>query len=243
MSQSARSKAGAAKARAKSGKSRARTLAPNKDRRGLDASDIALAIDDERIAALVAQVRDRGGAPIGAYREPLSGSTAAGGGAAARRRSQPTPFQRDLSPTHAKRLAQKIDEVGSFLDPIIVVRGREGRASGRRTGATAWPPPRCSACGRSRRSSRRTRGSRSGSSRSTPRRRTTSRTGPRGDPHGARAGEARAAAKETRLRRPVRGAGVPDARHRSTRRTARFAAGAYGPSCARSIASPIARWR
>jgi ParB family transcriptional regulator, chromosome partitioning protein len=39
---------------------------------------------------------------------------------------QPTPFQRDLSPTHTKRLAQKIDEAGSFLDPIIVVRGEKG---------------------------------------------------------------------------------------------------------------------
>jgi ParB family chromosome partitioning protein len=40
---------------------------------------------------------------------------------------EPTPFQRDLSPTHAKRLAQKIDESGSFLDPLIVVRGADGR--------------------------------------------------------------------------------------------------------------------
>jgi ParB family chromosome partitioning protein len=40
---------------------------------------------------------------------------------------QPTPFQRDLSPTHTKRLAQKIDEAGAFLDPIIVVRGQDGR--------------------------------------------------------------------------------------------------------------------
>jgi len=36
---------------------------------------------------------------------------------------QPTPFQRDLSPTHAKRLALKIDETAAFLDPLIVVRG------------------------------------------------------------------------------------------------------------------------
>src|SRR6202522_1177855 len=40
---------------------------------------------------------------------------------------QPTPFQRDLSPTHAKRLAQKIDETAAFLDPLIVVRGEDGR--------------------------------------------------------------------------------------------------------------------
>lgn len=40
---------------------------------------------------------------------------------------QPTPFQRDLSPTHAKRLATKIDETAAFLDPLIVVRGDDGR--------------------------------------------------------------------------------------------------------------------
>jgi ParB family chromosome partitioning protein len=116
-----RKKAGVA--RAGTGKSaRRKSLAPGKERRGLDAADIALPIDDERIAALAAQVRERGGAPIGAYREPLSGSTVLMA-ALPLASVQPTPFQRDLSPTHTKRLAQKIDEAGSFLDPIIVVRG------------------------------------------------------------------------------------------------------------------------
>jgi ParB family chromosome partitioning protein len=40
---------------------------------------------------------------------------------------QPTPFQRDLSPTHAKRLAEKIGETAAFLDPLIVVRGEDGK--------------------------------------------------------------------------------------------------------------------
>ena len=40
---------------------------------------------------------------------------------------QPTPFQRDLSPTHTKRLAEKIDQAGAFLDPLIVVRGQDGQ--------------------------------------------------------------------------------------------------------------------
>jgi len=74
----------------------------------------------------VALVREAGGAPIGAYHEPL-------GGRALLLASvplsavQPTPFQRDLSPTHAKRLAAKIDETAAFLDPLIVVRGEDGR--------------------------------------------------------------------------------------------------------------------
>src|SRR5579871_4440711 len=40
---------------------------------------------------------------------------------------QPTPFQRDLSPTHTKRRAEKIDEARAFLDPLIVVQGHDGR--------------------------------------------------------------------------------------------------------------------
>jgi ParB family chromosome partitioning protein len=40
---------------------------------------------------------------------------------------EPTPFQRDLSPTHAKRLAQKIEETGVFLDPLIVVQAPDGK--------------------------------------------------------------------------------------------------------------------
>jgi ParB family chromosome partitioning protein len=102
-----------------------KSLAPGKKSRGLEAADIAIAIDDERIAGLAAQVRERGGAPIGAYCEPLSGSTVLVA-ALPLAAVQPTPFQRDLSPTHTKRLAQKIDEAGSFLDPIIVVRGEDG---------------------------------------------------------------------------------------------------------------------
>jgi ParB family chromosome partitioning protein len=71
-------------------------------------------------------VKGAGGVPVGAYREPLSGRPIVVAslplGAV-----EPTPFQRDLSPTHTKRLAAKIEESGSFLDPLIVVRGADGR--------------------------------------------------------------------------------------------------------------------
>src|ERR1700747_3063411 len=74
-------------------------LAPNAKARGLEAAEVAIAMDSA--------VPGAGGAPLGAYHEPL-------GGRALMLASiplnavQPTPFQRDLSPTHAKRLAQKI---------------------------------------------------------------------------------------------------------------------------------------
>ena len=100
-------------------------LAPRKEARGLTAADIALGLRDAEIAALTALVEEAGGAAIGAYREPLSGRSlllAAVPLAAV----QPTPFQRDLSPTHARRLAERIDETGVFLDPLIAVRGEVG---------------------------------------------------------------------------------------------------------------------
>jgi ParB family chromosome partitioning protein len=78
------------------------------------------------IASLAAQVADAGGAVIGAYREPLSGGPMPLA-ALPLDAVQPTPFQRDLSPTHTKRLAARIEEAGSFLDPLIVVHGEDGK--------------------------------------------------------------------------------------------------------------------
>ncbi|MEJ2566229.1 MAG: ParB/RepB/Spo0J family partition protein [Gammaproteobacteria bacterium] len=114
------------KAPARKRKTGRASLTPNKDKRGLQAADIVLAVEAPEVAQLVDEVTEAGGAAIGAYREPLSGRpmlVAALPIAAV----QPTPFQRDLSPTHTKRLAAKIEEAASFLDPIVVVRGQDGR--------------------------------------------------------------------------------------------------------------------
>jgi len=111
---------------AKKSRGKRARLAPRKDKRGLDAAEIVLGLDSDALAPLVAQVTGAGGAPIGAYREPLSGRALLIA-ALPVEAVQPTPFQRDLSPTHAKRLANKIEESGSFLDPLIVVRGEDGR--------------------------------------------------------------------------------------------------------------------
>ena len=121
----ARKKTSATRAPSRSQRTRGK-LAPGAEARGLEASQIAVAIDSPEVAELVARVREAGGAPIGAYHEPMGGRPlliACLPLAAV----QPTPFQRDLSPTHAKRLAEKIGETAAFLDPLIVVRGEDGK--------------------------------------------------------------------------------------------------------------------
>jgi ParB family chromosome partitioning protein len=111
----------------KSGKKRSRgKLAPRAGARGLEAIDVAIASDAPEISEVAALVREVGGAVIGAYRDPLGGRPLVLASIPLSA-VQPTPFQRDLSPTHAKRLAEKIDETQAFLDPLIVVRGEEGR--------------------------------------------------------------------------------------------------------------------
>ena len=43
----------------------------------------------------------------------------------------PTPYQRDLSPTHAKRLQDVVKKLDRFVDPIVVVSPKPG---------TYWTP-------------------------------------------------------------------------------------------------------
>ncbi len=112
---------------AKRGTKRARgKLAPGRTARGLPASEVPVALDSPEVAEVSALVSQAGGAPIGAYHEPLGGTVLLLASLPLNA-VQPTPFQRDLSPTHVKRLGAKIDETGAFLDPLIVVRGEDGR--------------------------------------------------------------------------------------------------------------------
>jgi len=110
---------------AKRGGSRKR-LTPRKEKRGLAMEDVTLGPEDPSLAPLAERVRRLGGAPVGAYREPLSGASLLLA-VLPIQAVEPTPFQRDLSPTHAKRLAQKIEETGVFLDPLIVVQAPGGK--------------------------------------------------------------------------------------------------------------------
>jgi len=103
-----------------------RRLRPAAQERGLTGAEIALPRAHPELGGLVEQVEAALGATIGAYRDPLGGRPLLLA-TLPLKAIQPTPFQRDLSPTHTKRLAEKIDQAQVFLDPLIVVRGQDGQ--------------------------------------------------------------------------------------------------------------------
>ena len=61
-----------------------------------------------------------GGAVLGAYKEPLGGNVVLLA-ALPIDTVEPTPFQRDLSDAHHKKLSEVINRIGLFLDPLIVI--------------------------------------------------------------------------------------------------------------------------
>jgi ParB family chromosome partitioning protein len=69
---------------------------------------------------LAAKIEQHGGAVLTCYREPLGGNATIVA-ILPIEKVKPTPFQRDLSETHAKRLSETIGKIGRFLDPIIAV--------------------------------------------------------------------------------------------------------------------------
>lgn len=71
--------------------------------------------------ALAEQIKADGGEPIGMYRDPLGGHSVVVA-VLPIDKVEPTPYQRDRSETHVKKLANAMERVGSFLDPLIAVR-------------------------------------------------------------------------------------------------------------------------
>src|SRR5687768_904075 len=91
---------------------------------GLTAPETAQ-VDDAGTRALVDQIVEDGGAVLSAYREPFGGTPAVFA-AVPIDRIEPTPYQRDPSEPHVKRLMTVIETLGRFLDPIIAVRKDDG---------------------------------------------------------------------------------------------------------------------
>ena len=70
---------------------------------------------------LLEAVRTDGGEVIGVYREPLGGHPVIFA-VLPIDKVEPTPYQRDLSEPHVKRLASAMERLDRFLDPVICVR-------------------------------------------------------------------------------------------------------------------------
>src|SRR5262249_4451606 len=73
------------------------------------------------IQSLSAQVEADGGAVLGAYNDPFGGKPLLVV-ALPVDRVEPTPYQRDPSDAHVKRLMGVIESLGRVLDPIVAVR-------------------------------------------------------------------------------------------------------------------------
>jgi ParB family transcriptional regulator, chromosome partitioning protein len=83
------------------------------------------AVDDPAATRLARQVDADGGSVIATYREPFGGTPVLLA-ALPIDRVEPTPYQRDPSQPHVKRLMNVIETLGRFLDPIITIRQDDG---------------------------------------------------------------------------------------------------------------------
>lgn len=77
------------------------------------------------VGELERQVQADGGEFLAAFRDPLGGNWQCLA-VLPLAKVRPTAFQRNLSDTHVKRLAEKMDRLNRFLDPIIAVRADDG---------------------------------------------------------------------------------------------------------------------
>jgi ParB family chromosome partitioning protein len=118
------------------GKTRARKASGSpRRRRGvklrpteLGATELAIETPSAELVALADAIRADGGAVLATYREPLGGH-ALMLAALPLDKVAPTPFQRDISDAHVRRLTQAMDKTKRFLDPIIVVREQTEHAA------------------------------------------------------------------------------------------------------------------
>lgn len=107
------------------------------DSAGLDALACQLDASDAAVAPLAAIIESEGGLVLGQYRDPLGGHAIVNAILPVTA-IEPTPFQRDLSDTHHKRLAEVIQRIGFFLDPVIAVTSPK-HAGGKRKPAADMP--------------------------------------------------------------------------------------------------------
>jgi ParB family chromosome partitioning protein len=113
----------AAKSTAKRKRAPARRKTPKKAAprtRGIQPAECRVETMPADAAEVAARVAAEGGQVIGCYVEPLGGNPLLLA-ALPIERVEPTPFQRDLSDAHYKKLSGVIDKTGLFLDPVIAI--------------------------------------------------------------------------------------------------------------------------
>src|SRR5687767_4977587 len=87
--------------------------------KGLSPAEAGQAADESK--ALVESIVADGGVVVGSYRDPLGGHGAVVA-LSPIDKVEPTPYQRDRSETHVKKLANAMERIDRFLDPLIAVR-------------------------------------------------------------------------------------------------------------------------
>ena len=88
---------------------------------GLAAGELQAAAPPGAVAELHRQIEMDGGKALAVYREPYGGHWLALA-ALPIDLVEPTPYQRNISDTHVRKLEGVIGKIGRFLDPIIAVR-------------------------------------------------------------------------------------------------------------------------
>jgi ParB family chromosome partitioning protein len=92
---------------------------------GLVAAELAAGDPSEEAVELRRSIERDGGKVLGMYREPYAGRWVLIT-ALPIDQVEPTPYQRNLSDAHVRRLENVIGKIGRFLDPIIVVGAKKG---------------------------------------------------------------------------------------------------------------------
>jgi ParB family transcriptional regulator, chromosome partitioning protein len=87
-------------------------------------TEIAIEAPSDELGELAAQVERDGGRVLAFYREPLGGNPLCFV-ALPVDKIEPTPYQREVSDAHVRRLTVAMDKTKRFLDPLIVVHDDE----------------------------------------------------------------------------------------------------------------------
>jgi len=94
--------------------------------RGLDARRLASTQPPASVQTLAGAIEDDGGSVLATYRDPIGGHWQLLA-ALPIDAVEPTPYQRDLSEAHVGRVANAIDKLDRYLDPVIAVPAGEGK--------------------------------------------------------------------------------------------------------------------